>query len=129
MFSHWEKTVLAEGVATDGTVVDASHVDLAIFSRGFQETYELRRRIRVAFPDGSSTEFVANVPLHQVQHLADRRTIDCWPRLAEVTAIGAKVPVRYDKSNHSRIVLDLPALVTSILAEADQQSTAVEQEP
>lgn len=124
MFSHWEKTVLAEGVATTGTVLDASHVDWAIANRGFQETYELKRRIRVAFPDGTSTEFASTVPLHQVQHLADRHTIDCWPRLAEVTGTGAQVPVRYDASDHSRILLDLPALVSTILAETEPGASA-----
>ena len=129
MFSRWEKTVLADGVTTEGTVVDASHVDWAIYSRGYQETFELKRRIRVEFPDGTSTEFASTVPLHQVQHLADRRTIDCWPRLADVTEIGARVPVRYDASDHSRILLDLPALVTAILAEANHPAAAAEPEP
>jgi hypothetical protein len=119
MFNRWHKEVLATGRATSGKVLDASHVDWAIPSRGYQETFELQWRIRVAFPDGTSTDFTSKVPLHEVQHLAGNRTIDCWPRLPEVTRVGANVPVRYDRSDRSRIVLDLPALVTQILAEAD----------
>lgn len=117
MFNRWQKAVLAKGRATTGTVVESSHVDWAIANRGYQETFELRQRIRVAFPDGTSTEFTSKVPLHEVQHLAGNRTIDCWPRLPEVTREGANVPVRYDKSDRSRIVLDLPALVKAILAD------------
>lgn len=115
MFDRWHKGVLAEGVATTGTVVDSSHVDWVIASRAFQETYELRLRIRVVFPDGTSTEFNSKVPLHEVQHIADKRTIDCWPRLPEFTALGASVPVRYDDADRTRILLDLPALVARIL--------------
>jgi hypothetical protein len=102
---------------------------LVIPGRAFQETFELKPRIRVAFPDGTSTEFVSNLPLHKVQHLAGNRTIDCWPRLPEVTAVGARVPVRYDESNRSRIVLDLPALVSAILAEAEHPSASAEPDP
>jgi hypothetical protein len=118
MFNRWHKEVLARGRTTTGTVIDTSHVDLAIPARGFSETYELRLLIRVAFPDGTSTEFTSKVPLHEVQHLAGNHTIDCWPRLPEVTVVGASVPVRYDRSDDSRILLDLPALVAAVLAEA-----------
>lgn len=79
----------------------------------------LRQRIRVEFPDGTSTEFINKVPLHEVQHLAGNRTIDCWPRLPEATKVGASVPVRYDDSDRTRILLDLPAVVTAILDRAD----------
>lgn len=116
MFNRWHKAVLAEGRSTTGTVVDTGHVDLAIPGRGFQETFELRQRIRVEFPDGTSTEFDSKVPLHEVQHLAGNRTIDCWPRLPEVMGVGAAVPVRYDRSDRTRILLDLPAVVAEILA-------------
>jgi hypothetical protein len=119
MFNRWHKAVLTEGRATSGTVVDASHVDWTIPSRGFQETFEFRLQIRVAFPDGTSTEFTSKVLLHEVQHVAGNCTIDCWPRLPEATKVGATVPVRYDETDRSRIVLDLPALVATILAETE----------
>lgn len=126
MFHRWHKAVLAEGRATSGTVVDASHVDWTIPNRGFQETFELKLRIRVVFPDGTSTEFTSDVPLHEVQHVAGNRTIDCWPRLPAATGVGATVPVRYDESDRSRIVLDLPALVAAILAEPDPGAAAAD---
>lgn len=118
MFNRWHKEVLAKGRQASGTVLDSSHLDWTIANRGFQETFELRQRIRVGFPDGTSAEFLSKVPLHEVQHLAGNRTIECWPRLPEMTRVGASVPVRYDKSDHTRIVLDLPALVATALAEA-----------
>ena len=124
MFNRWHKAVFADGRATSGTILDASHVDWAIPSRGFQETFEFRLRIRVEFPDGTSTEFVSKVPLHEVQHVAGNHTIDCWPRLPEATRVGASVPVRYDESDRSRILLDLPTLVSAILAEPDQGAAA-----
>jgi hypothetical protein len=86
----------------------------------YGEVYEYRRMIRVTFPDGSVTEAEERIPLHRVQELADRNTIHCWPELAERTKLGAIVPVRYDKSDHSHIVLDLPALVGEILSDVDQ---------
>ena len=94
MFNRWHEAVLAEGTATSGTVADASHVDWTIPSRGFQETHQLRLRIRAVFPDGTSTEFISKVPLHEVQHLAGNP------------------------------VLDLPALVTAILAETGRSAAA-----
>ena len=88
------------------------------------EVYEYQRTIRVTFPDDSVGETDERIPLHRVQQLADRRTIDCWPRLAERTKIGAIVPVRYDESDHSHIVLDLPALIAEILTGVDQSASA-----
>jgi hypothetical protein len=61
-----------------------------------------------------------------VQHLAGNHTIDCWPRLPEVTGRGATVPVRYDESDRTRIVLDLPALVAGILAGTGGGAAAAE---
>lgn len=124
MFNRWHKAVLADGRTTSGTVLHASHVDWAILSRGFQETFEFQLRIRAEFPDGTSTEFTSKVPLHEVQHLAGNHTIDCWPRLPEATRVGASVPVRYDPSDRSRVLLDLPALVSGILAENERGGAA-----
>ena len=78
----------------------------------------------MTFPDGSTSETRDSIPLHDVQRLADRRKIDCWPRLAGRTDIGASVPVRYDESDHSHVVLDLPALIEEILTSLDQSASA-----
>ena len=126
MFNRWHKEVLAKGRTATGTVVDTSHVDYTIPGRGFDETIELRLLIRVTFPDGSPTEFVSKVPLHDVQHVAGNHTIDCWPRLPELTQVGASVPVRYDRSDRGRILLDLPALLAPVLAESKRGAAKTE---
>jgi hypothetical protein len=78
----------------------------------------------VTFPDGSTSEAEESILLRRVQRLADRRTIDCWPQVVERTKLGAMVPVRYDESDHSHIVLDLPALVEEILTSVDRSAKA-----
>ncbi|MBV8733753.1 MAG: hypothetical protein JO120_03115 [Solirubrobacterales bacterium] len=88
------------------------------------EPFEYERTIQVKFPDGSTSEALESIPLHRVQQLADRRTIDCWPQLAERTKLGATVPVRYDEWDHSHIVLDLPALIEEILSSLDGSANA-----
>jgi hypothetical protein len=52
------------------------------------EVYEYRRTIRVTFPDGSMGEAEERIPLHGVQQLPDRRTIDCRPRLSSGPGLG-----------------------------------------
>ena len=88
------------------------------------EPFEYKRTIRVTFPDGSTSETRESISLHSVQKLADRRTVDCWPQLAERTDIGATVPVRYDERDHSHVVLDLPALVEEILSSVERSPDA-----
>jgi hypothetical protein len=123
MFHRWRETTLREGARGRGTVVDASQ-EVLYMRMAPSDPFEYERMIRVTFPDGSTTETRETIPLHQVQQLADRRTIDCWPQLAERTEIGAIVPVRYDESDHSHIVLDLPALIEEILTALDQSTSA-----
>ena len=120
MFHRWRDKTLRQGARGRGTVVDASQEMLDARGAPASEPFEYKRLIRVTFPDGSSLETQESISLHSVQKLADRRTIDCWPRLAERTDIGATVPVRYDKSDHSHIVLDLPALIKEILSSLDR---------
>ena len=123
MFQRWRHTTLRDGARCSGAVVDASETrPMAPVVNS--EVYEYQRTILVTFPDGSVGETEERIPLHRVQELADRRTIDCWPRLAERTKIGAIVPVRYDESDHSHIVLDLPALIEEILTDVDQSASA-----
>ena len=119
MFHSWRQTTLREGARGRGTVLDASQTVLYGRIGPVSEPFEYKRTIRVTFPDGSTSETQQSISLHQVQRLADRRTIECWPRLAERTEIGATVPVRYDEWDHSHIVLDVPALVEEILTSLD----------
>lgn len=88
------------------------------------EAFEYKRTIRVTFADGSTSETQESIPLHRVQQLADRRTIDCWQRLGERTETGATVPVRYDERDHSHVVLDLPALIEELLSGQDRSANA-----
>jgi hypothetical protein len=120
LFDTWRKRTLDEGACGSGTVMHASQDVLYVKMTPAGEPYEYKRTFRVTFPDGSTGETQETVPLHSVQHLAGRRTIDCWSRLAERTKSGATVPVRYDESDHSHVVLDLPALIQEILASLDQ---------
>jgi hypothetical protein len=73
MFNRWQNAVLADGRATTGTVVDASHVD----------------RVHLHCP-----------------------------------ASPGATPRRFDESDRSRIVLDLPALVSTILAGTERDAAA-----
>lgn len=123
MFDRWRHTTLRDGTRGRGTVVDASQTRLR--AKGVDsEVYEYQRTIRVTFGDGSASDAEERIPLHRVQQLADRKTIDCWPELAERTKLGAIVPVRYDEQDHSHIVLDLPALVEEILDGLDRSTDA-----
>jgi hypothetical protein len=120
MFDRWRHTTLRDGARGCGTVVDASQMRMGLYG----DVVEYRRTIRVMFRDGPVGDAEERIPLHGVQQLVDRKTIDCWPELAERTKIGASVPVRYDESNHSHIVLDLPALIEELLSEPDRSADA-----
>jgi hypothetical protein len=119
MFDTWRKRTLNEGTCGSGTILHASQDVLYVKMTQAGDPYEYRRTIEVTFPDGSTRETKEAIPLHSVQHLAGRRTIDCWSRLAERTKPGATVPVRYDDGDHSHVVLDLPALIEQILTSLD----------
>ena len=75
----------AEGAQTEGLVVHRSDTT---------EGINYRVTIRVKFPDGSATEF--------------KKWLD-WHDVGQVLQ-GSVVPVRYDPSDHSKVVLDVPAL-------------------
>jgi hypothetical protein len=89
------------------------------FGGGSNGTFKLRRTIRVTFLDGSSADVDSDIRVRQVHKLAGNRTIDCWAPLDARTHVGATVPMRYQESDHSRVVLDLPALITELLTNVD----------
>src|SRR5262249_46558758 len=63
--------------------------------------------VRAKFPDGSTTEFTKGaLDFHDVGYLYE----------------GSVVPVRYDPSDHSKVVLDIPALEAR-----HKQATAAQQ--
>ena len=75
----------SEGAQTEGLVVNRSDTT---------ERINYRVTIRVKFPDGSTTEFKKWLDWHDVGQLYE----------------GSVVPVRYEPSDHSKVVLDVPAL-------------------
>lgn len=75
----------SEGTPAEGLVVHRSDTT---------ERINYRVTIRVKFPDGLTTEFKKWLDWHEVGQLYQ----------------GSVVPVRYDPSDHSKVVLDVPAL-------------------
>ena len=75
----------SEGAQTKGLVVHRSDTT---------ERINYRVTIQVKFPDGSTTEFKKWLDWHDVGQLYQ----------------GSVVPVRYEPSDHSKVVLDVPAL-------------------
>jgi hypothetical protein len=84
MFGN-KKKLYSEGAQTEGLVVHRSDTT---------EGINYRVTVRVKFPDGSSSEFKKWLDWHDVGQLYE----------------GSVVPVRYDPSNQSKVVLDVPAL-------------------
>lgn len=89
MFDHHR--LLRRGATAQGVVT--GHKEIAHEEHGGEVAYSLR--VRVRFEDGTETEIV-----HR------------WTRRAKVGVlrVGDKVPVRYDPDDHSKAVLDMPAL-------------------
>jgi Short C-terminal domain len=85
MLGLGHKKLYSEGALTEGLVVHRSDTADGI-------NYHLT--IRVRFPDGTTTEF--------------KKWLD-WHDVGEFT-VGSVLPVRYDRSDHSKVVLDVPAL-------------------
>ena len=85
MLGLGHKKLYKDGALTEGLVVHRSDTNDGI-------NYHIT--IRVKFPDGTTTEFEKWLDWHYVGQLT----------------VGGVVPVRYDPSDHSKIVLDVPAL-------------------
>ena len=86
-----EHRLLKHGAATQGVVT--SHKEIAADQYGYERDYSIR--VRVRFPDGGETE---------IHHR--------WMTHAKVGGlrVGDKVPVRYDPDDHTKVVIDMPAL-------------------
>lgn len=89
MFDHHH--LFKHGVAGQGVVT--SHKEIDHNQYGTELDYSIHVRFR--FPDGTETEIV-----HR------------WTKRAKVGSlrVGDKVPVRYDAEDHSKVVIDMPAL-------------------
>ena len=83
--------LLKHGAVTQGVVTN--HKEIAHDQFGGELDYSMH--VRVKFEDGSETEIV-----HR------------WTKREKVGSlrVGDKVPVRYDPADHSKVVIDMPAL-------------------
>jgi len=83
--------LLRHGAEIQGVVT--SHQEIAHDQYGGELDYSIH--VRVRFADGTETEIV-----HR------------WTKHAKVGSlrVGDKVPVRYDSDDHSKAVIDMPAL-------------------
>ena len=83
--------LLKHGETILGVVI--SHKEISSDQFGYENDYSVH--VRVRFPDGSETEVAHRwTSNHKVGDLR----------------VGDKVPVRYDPADHSKAVLDMPAL-------------------
>jgi len=98
MLGLGRKKLYKEGAQTEGLVVHRSDTTEGI-------NYHVT--IRVKFPDGTTAEFKKWLDWHDVGQFH----------------VGSVVPVRYDPSDHSKVVLDVPALEERH-ANADAAGTA-----
>jgi hypothetical protein len=90
MFHRWHKRVLREGAQTEGQVYG-----LTGYGGAEGGPTDFGVKVRVRFPDGSTTEFEKG-PL-EARHVG-------------LLFEGSVVPVRYDPADTSKAVLDVPAL-------------------
>ncbi|HTJ68361.1 MAG TPA: DUF3592 domain-containing protein [Actinospica sp.] len=83
--------LLKHGAETQGVVT--SHKEISHDQYGGELDYSMH--VRVRFEDGTETEIV-----HR------------WTKRAQVGSlrVGDKVPVRYDPDDHTKAVIDMPAL-------------------
>src|SRR5438045_471550 len=85
MLGRAHKKLYKEGALTEGLVTHRSDTTGGI-------NYHVT--IRVKLPDGTTSEFKKWLDWHDVGQFH----------------VGSVVPVRYDPSDHSKVVLDVPAL-------------------
>lgn len=92
MFDHHH--LLKHGVAGQGVVT--GHKEIAHDQFATELDYSIH--VRVRFEDGAETEIV-----HR------------WTNETKVglLRVGDRVPVRYDPADHSKVVVDMPALETA----------------
>jgi hypothetical protein len=112
---RWKRAILKNGAAGSGTVVRAQRDEIGkMIGPGLRQTLKLRRVVTVSFPDGDR-DFTASITPRDIGAIAGARTAECWDAISHRTRVGQPVPVRYDERDHSRIALDLPALVRELL--------------
>jgi hypothetical protein len=91
-----KKKLYTDGAQTEGVVVKARAV---VNPLTVDPGYEVV--VRAKIPDGSTAEFTQG-------HVM--RSGWLWAQSVGTPYVGQVVPVRYDESDHSNIVVDIPAL-------------------
>ena len=91
-----KKKLYSEGAQTEGVVTKARAVANPLT---VDPGYEVV--VRAKFPDGSTTEFTQG-------HVMGGGWL--WAQSVGTPYVGQVVPVRYDPSDHSKVVVDLQAL-------------------
>jgi hypothetical protein len=102
MFFRGKKKLYTEGAQAEGQVYG-----LTVYGDVYGPSTSQGVKVRVKFPDGSVTEFEKG-PLSASD--------------VGYFTVGSVVPVRYDPADHSKVVLDIPAL-----KEKQAQTEAVQQ--
>ncbi|MGO9971558.1 MAG: SHOCT domain-containing protein [Solirubrobacteraceae bacterium] len=103
--------LLKEGERGQGVITERHGQGTESNSKGWGELFEIKGHIK--FPDGTESQFSANM-LNSLN----------VGSLYE----GTIVPVRYDASDHSKVVIDVNALEAQHLADHQSRVDAVEQQ-
>jgi hypothetical protein len=94
VFHRSRERLLRDGEMGQGVVIEQQ---LRATVTGVEPEYHVK--VRVKFDDGSSIEFKQKLDSAQVGRHAE----------------GAILPVRYDPTNHSKIVIDVPAITVPVV--------------
>jgi hypothetical protein len=94
VFRKTRERLLRDGATAQGVVIQQQ---LRAAVTGVLSEYHVK--VRVRFEDGSSIEFRQELDSAQVGRHAE----------------GAMLPVRYDPTDHSKIVIDVPAITVAVV--------------
>jgi hypothetical protein len=126
MFGH--KKLLTEGAQGQGVI---TNLRVAYSAEGHNLVYGFDISFRFRFEDGSAVEDRFEAKAWDWRHEFPDSD---FPNLEDLLQSGEPVPVRYDPADHSKVVLDVPALKAVLLpklkarsdqATADREATVV----
>ncbi len=102
--------LLKDGEQGQGVITERHVQGTESNSKGWGDLFEIKGHIK--FPDGTQNEFSANM-------LSSLKVGDLYA--------GTIVPVRYEPSDHSKVVIDVNALEAQHRADRQSQADAVQQ--
>jgi hypothetical protein len=103
--------LLKDGEQGQGVITERHVQGTESNSKGWGDLFEIKGHIK--FPDGTESQFSANM-------LSSLKVGGLYE--------GTIVPVRYDPSDHSKVVIDVNALETQHLADRQSHVDAVQQQ-